>query len=111
MFVQLALRDFLGRLHDERAPFGIEQTEIVIGLCSRPLEQAERTNERARETPPADGKIEHGPLGRSPVKRGFRDGHLAHGILLGPGLAGAHAVREIEILDVAGAVRAWPFRV
>ena len=63
------------------------------------------------KTPSADRKIEHGPLGRSPVKSGFRDGHLAHGILLGPGLAGAHAVREIEILDVAGAIRAWPFRV
>ena len=59
----------------------------------------------------ADRKIQDRALGRSAVKSGFRDGHLAHGILLGPGLAGAHAVREIEILDVAGAVRAWPFRV
>ena len=60
---------------------------------------------------PLTGKFEHRPLGRSAVKSGFRDGHLAHGILLDPGLAGAHAVREIEILDVAGAIRAWPFRV
>ena len=49
MFVELALRDLLGRLHDERASFGIEQTEIVIGLCGGPLQQAERTDERARE--------------------------------------------------------------
>ena len=111
MVVEFSFRNLLGRLHDERAPFRIEQTKIVIGLCGSPLQQAERTDKRARETPPANRKIKHGPLGRGAVKSGFRDGHLAHGILFGSGLAGAHAVREIEILDVAGAVRTWPFRV
>ena len=42
MLVELSLRDLLGRLHDERAPFRIEQTKIVIGLCGGPLQQAER---------------------------------------------------------------------
>ena len=111
MFVELTLRDLLGRLHDERAPFGIKQTKIVIGLRRGPLEQTEGADERARETPPADWKIEHGPLGRGTVKSGCRDGHLAHGIFFDPGFAGTHAVREIEVLAVAGAIRAWPFRV
>ena len=39
MFVELALDHFLGRLHNERAALGIEQTEIVIGLRRRPFQQ------------------------------------------------------------------------
>ena len=37
MLVELAFHDFLGRLHDERAALGIEQTEIVIGLRRGPF--------------------------------------------------------------------------
>ena len=84
---------FLRRLDDERAALGIEQTEIVIRLRGRPFQQAERADERARKTPAADRKIQHRALGRGAVEGGLRDGHLAHGILLDPGLAGAHAVR------------------
>ena len=72
----------------------IEQTEIVIGLRGRPLEQTERANERPRKTPAADRKIQDRALGRSAVESGLRDGHLAHRVLLHAGLAGAHAVRS-----------------
>ena len=44
MFVELALRHFLGRLDDERAALGIEQSEIVIGLRGGPFQK-----DRARE--------------------------------------------------------------
>ena len=103
MFVELALNHFFRRLNDERAALRVEQTKIVIGLRGRPFEQAERANKRARKTPAADRKIQDRALGRGAVKSGFRDGHLAHGILFDASLAGAHAVRGTEIRAVAGA--------
>ncbi len=38
MLVEFALGDFLRRLDDERAPFGIEQTQVVIGLGGGPFQ-------------------------------------------------------------------------
>ena len=37
MFVELTFSDFFGRLRDQRRALGIEQTEIVVRLRSRPL--------------------------------------------------------------------------
>ncbi len=45
MLVELSFDHFLGRLHDERAALGIEQTEIVVGLGRGPFDQTERANE------------------------------------------------------------------
>ncbi len=45
MVVQFSIDDFLGRLHNQRAALGVEQSEIVIGLRSRPFNQSERANE------------------------------------------------------------------
>ena len=112
MFVELALHHFLGRLDDERAALGIEQTEIVIGLRGGPFHQAERANERPRKTPTADRKIQHRALGRSAVKSGLRDGHLAHRILLDPGLAGRSCrARDRDPSMSPARSDAWPFRV
>ena len=91
MLVQFALHDFLRRLHDERAPMGIEQTEIGIRLRGGPFDQAQSANERPRKSIAADRKIQDRPLGGSAVERGFRDGHFAHRILFGPGRPGRHA--------------------
>ena len=49
MFVQLALDHFLRRLHDQGAALGIKQSEIVVGLRRRPLDQTERANKRPRK--------------------------------------------------------------
>ena len=58
MVVELALRDFLGCLHDQRRAFGIEQTEIVIRLRSRPFDQAQSANKRPRKSITAYRKIQ-----------------------------------------------------
>ena len=92
MLVQLALDDFLGRLHDEGGTMGVEQAEIVIGLRGGPFQKAERANKGPRKAVTAHRKIEHGPLRRGAVKRGRRDGHLAHRVLFrAAGGASRHA--------------------
>jgi hypothetical protein len=57
MFVELALRDLLGRLHDERAPLGIEQTEIVIGLCAAHFSKPSARMNGREKRHPLTGKL------------------------------------------------------
>ena len=57
MFVEFAFHDFFRRLHDQRAAFGVEQAEIVIGLGRRPFDQPKCANKRPGKTITADRKI------------------------------------------------------
>ncbi len=54
MLVELSIDNFFGRLHDERAAFGVEQAEIVIGLRGSPLDQPKRPNKWTRKSVAAD---------------------------------------------------------
>ena len=87
MFVELALNHFLRGLHDERAAIAHRAARVVIGLRGGPLEQTEGANEGPGKTITADRKIQDRALGRSAVKGGRRDGHLAHRVLLDAALA------------------------
>ena len=114
MFVELAFDHFFRRLHDERGPMRIEQTEIVVRLRRRPLDQAERADKRPRKSIAADRKVQNGSLRRRAVKRGSRDGHLAHRILLDARLMRRHAEwftgNRCPLVDgITG--RLWPFRM
>ena len=80
MFVQFTFGHFLRRLHDERRAVRVEQTEIMIGLGSAPLDQTKRPNERAAESITAYRKIQDGAVGGGAIKRMVRHGHLAHRI-------------------------------
>ena len=93
MLIELSFHHFFGRLDDESGPMGVEQAKIRVCLGRRPFDQTERANEGPRKPITADRKIKNGALGGSAVKRGLRDGHFAHRVLLDSGRSGRHAER------------------
>src|SRR5215472_5760614 len=70
MLIEFSLNYFFGRLRDQRRALGIEQPEIVISLCSRQFDQAQRANEWPRKTVTAHRKIQHGAVRGSAMQRG-----------------------------------------
>ena len=94
MFVELSVRHFLGCLHDQRRAFCVEQSEIVIGLRGRPLNQPQRANEWARKSIAAYEKIQHRAVRRRTMKRVRRQGHLTHRIFFCSLRLSRHAERS-----------------
>src|SRR4030095_3114453 len=94
MVVELSLGDFLGCLHNQRGALRIEQTEIMIGLRGRPFDKAEGANEWPRKPVTAHRKIQDSAVSRGAMKRGCRQGHLAHRIFFHPPRLLGHAERS-----------------
>ena len=92
MVVQFAFNDFFGRLHDQGRAFGVEQTEIVIGLGGGPLNDPESANEWARETVTADRKVKDRALGGGAIERRLGERHFSHRIFFHPRPPAGHAL-------------------
>ena len=57
MIVELAVDDFLRRLHDRLGAPRVEQAELVIDLGGGTLDQRQRPDQRARHAFVADAEI------------------------------------------------------
>ena len=79
-----AFGDFERRLLDCRGARGVEGVEVEIGGRSRPLDQAERTDELPRHAQPADRKVLDRALGLRAPQRVGRDLQLAQAVALAP---------------------------
>ena len=75
-----ALGNFPGGLFDQPAFLAREPAELHVRPGTGHFDQAQPMDERGRQGPATDREIQHGPLGRSPVERVIRHGHLAHRI-------------------------------
>src|SRR5947207_10323716 len=59
MVVEFSFHNLLGCRHNQRRALGIEQTEIMIDLRSRPVDQTQRADERSGKSITAYREIEH----------------------------------------------------
>ena len=83
MLVQGPRSDLFRGLGDQLRACCVQLAQVAIGTGGGQLDEAERANELAGKAIPADGEIQHRPLGGGAVESRIRHLHLAHGILLG----------------------------
>src|SRR4029077_20622454 len=96
MIVQLSFCDLFGCLHNQCASMIVEQSEIVVGLCSGPFNQTKCSNKQPRKPVTADGEVQDSALGRGPVKRRVGYMHFAHRVLLDSRNLGGHEEWMVE---------------
>jgi hypothetical protein len=80
MVVEFAVNNLLGSADNRPAYFFVEEAQVHIGARGCQFDQAEGTNEFARKSKAADGKVFDGALRLCAVQRARGNTHFAHRI-------------------------------